>query len=70
VSLLDDVLRETATGATPPAVAGRLGLDVSLVEMMLEHAERVGLVLRPGCSSCTGVPVAPACAGCPIARRP
>jgi hypothetical protein len=67
-SLLTEVLRETATGATPSTVASRLGLDPGLVETMLDHAQRVGLVLAPGCGSCTGAPVAPSCAGCPIAR--
>ncbi len=68
MSLLSQVLSATADGATPPAVAGRLGVDVGLVETMLDHAERIGLVVRPGCSGCSGAPVAPACAGCPISR--
>lgn len=67
-SLLTEVLRETATGATPPTVASRLGLDPGLVETMLDHARRIGLVLTPGCTSCTGAPSAPSCAGCPISR--
>lgn len=69
MSLLVDVLRETAEGATPPRVAAVLGLDVALVEAALDHAERLGLVLRAGCSSCSGAPVGPACAGCPLVRR-
>jgi hypothetical protein len=66
VSLLVEVLRETATGATPARAADRLGVDVGLVEAALDHAERIGLVLRAGCSSCTGAPAGPACAGCPL----
>lgn len=66
---MSEVLSATAAGATPPAVAGRLGVDVGLVETMLDHAQRIGLVLRPGCSTaCSGTPVGPSCAGCPISR--
>ena len=67
-SLLTEVLRETATGATPMTVAARLNLDPGLVETMLDHAQRIGLVLTPGCSSCPGAATAPSCAGCPISR--
>jgi hypothetical protein len=68
MSMVADVLRETATGATPGAVVSRLGLDEGLVEAMLDHAERMGLVLRVGCASCAGQASDPSCAGCPIAR--
>ncbi|MCL2848676.1 MAG: hypothetical protein FWE61_01365 [Micrococcales bacterium] len=63
---LADVLRETATGATPQTVAARLGLDPGLVEAMVDHAQRVGLVWTPTCTSCTAS--LPTCAGCPLSR--
>ncbi len=73
MSVLTDVIRETATGATAPVVARRLRLDEGLVRTALDHAERVGLVIRPGCGACASpsTPTAarpPACAGCPLAR--
>jgi hypothetical protein len=78
VSILADVLRETDRGLTANRVAARLGLPDELVAIALEHAERIGLVVRPGGSSCaTGRcavaerPVADrpaACFGCPFAR--
>jgi hypothetical protein len=68
--VLDDV---AAAGGTPAQVATRLSLPVSLVQAVLDQAERLGLVAvagsggscRPGCPS--GPEIAPACAGCPIA---
>ena len=65
---LAEVVRQTATGATPSTVAARLGLDPGLVATMLDHAQRIGLVVPPGCTSCTGEASAPACAGCPVSR--
>ncbi|MFI2755100.1 hypothetical protein ACGIF2_16850 [Cellulomonas sp. P22] len=84
MSVLDDVLREVSAGATSDAVARRLGLDPGLVEAMVDHWERLGVVHRAGdvlgqrCGSAcspaggdgTGTAHVPAgCAGCPIARR-
>ena len=69
-----DVLRETDRGLTADRVAAALGLPDELVALALEHAERIGLVMRPaGGSSCaTGCPTGPdrpvACFGCPLAR--
>jgi len=62
--LVASVLRETATGATPVRVAARLGLDVGLVDAVLDHVCRLGLVLAPGCTSCDLS--AQVCPGCPL----
>ena len=59
-----------ARGGTPAQVAARLGLPTSLVQAVLDHAERLGVVTMagPGCGSrCpTGADLPPACAHCPI----
>jgi hypothetical protein len=82
MSVLADVLRETDGGRTAAGVAARLGLPDDLVELALEHAERLGLVMRPaggaasGCGggACaaagptTSRPLPSSCAGCPLAR--
>ena len=73
MSVLADVLRETDRGLTADRVARSLGLPDDLVALALEHAERIGLVMRPAGSSCaTGCPTGPdrppACFGCPLAR--
>jgi hypothetical protein len=76
VSVLADVLRETDRGLTADRVAARLALPDELVALALEHAGRLGLVLRPAGGAC-GTTCAPAtearprpssCAGCPLAR--
>jgi len=64
--VLADVLRETSTGATPQTVAARLGLDPGLVEAMVDHARRVGLVMAPACTSCDLS--AATCPACPLAH--
>ena len=65
-AVLDDV---TARGGTPAQVAARLGLPTSLVQAVLDHAERLGVVAVAGCGS--GCPTRPelpqACAGCLLA---
>lgn len=68
------VLRETERGLTADRVAARLGVPDDVVELALEHAERLGLVVRSaGGSPCrTGCPTGPdkplGCHGCPFAR--
>jgi len=83
VSVLADVLRETDRGLTADRVAARLALPGELVALALEHAGRLGLVLRPAggaagmaggdcgltCGPATGARPRPSsCAGCPLAR--
>jgi hypothetical protein len=66
-AVLDDV---TVRGGTPAQVATRLGLPIPLVQAVLDHAERLGVVAVAGrgCGSgCpTGPEVPPTCAGCPL----
>ena len=66
-AVLDDA---DTQGGTPAQVAARLGLPKSLVEAVLDHAERLGVVAVAGrgCGSgCpTGPEIPPACAGCPL----
>jgi hypothetical protein len=67
-AVLDEV---AAAGGTPGQVAARLGLPMSLVQAVLDHAERLGVVAvagigcGPGCPAGPDVP--PACAGCALA---
>lgn len=60
-----------ARGGTPVQVATRLGLPVPLVQSVLDHAERLGVVSVAGRGCGTGCPtgqqLAPGCAGCPLA---
>jgi hypothetical protein len=69
-----DVLRETERGLTPDRIAVALGVPDDVVELALEHAERLGLVVRSAAGSpCrTGCPTGPdkplGCRGCPFAR--
>ncbi len=67
-AVLDDV---RAQGGTPAQVANRLGLSTPLVQAVLDHAERLGLVAVAGRSCGSGCPsgpdMPPACAGCPLA---
>lgn len=69
-----EVLRETDNGLTAERIAATLGLPDDVVVLALEHAERIGLVMRPaGGSPCrTGCPTGPekplGCSGCPFAR--
>jgi hypothetical protein len=66
-AVLDDA---STRGGTPAQVAARLGLPRSLVEAVLDHAQRLGVVAVAGrgCGSgCpTGPETPPACAGCPL----
>ena len=72
--LVAEVLRAAEGGLTVDRIAERLGLPDELVALALDHAERIGLVLRPGGSSMCGIGCAtapdrpPACFGCPLAR--
>jgi len=67
-AVLDDV---AAVGGTPGQVAARLGLPMSLVQAVLDHAERLEVVAvagsgcGPGCRAGPDLPTA--CAGCPLA---
>jgi len=66
-AVLEDV---SARGGTPAQVASRLGLAPSLVEAVLDHAERLGVVAVAGQGCGSGCPIGPeipkACAGCPL----
>ena len=57
-------------GGTPAQVATRLGLPTSLVQAVLDHAERLGVVAVAGKGCGSGCPTGPempqACAGCPL----
>ena len=59
-----------ARGGTPAQVANRLALPPSLVEAVLDHAERLGVVALAGDSCASGCPTGPdlppGCAGCPL----
>ena len=67
VAVLDDV---GARGGTPSQVAARLDLPVSLVQAVLDHAQRLGVVAVAGHGCASGCPTGPAmptgCAGCPL----
>lgn len=66
-AVLDDV---SVRGGTPAQVATRLGLQLSLVQAVLDHAERLGVVAVAGRGCGSGCPTGPempkACAGCPL----
>ena len=66
-AVLDDV---GARGGTPAQVASRVGLPTSLVQAVLDHAERLGVVAVAGRGCGPGCPTGPempkACAGCPL----
>ncbi|ADG73512.1 conserved hypothetical protein [Cellulomonas flavigena DSM 20109] len=76
MSLLADVVAATGRGAGPATVARELGVDVGLVETVLDHATRVGLLQassaalgRTGCTPCPPRDARPpACTGCPLTR--
>lgn len=59
-----------ARGGTPAQVATRLGLPVPLVQAVLDHAQRLGVVALAGrgCGpECPpGQQLASTCAGCPL----
>jgi hypothetical protein len=67
VAVLDDV---GARGGTPAQVAARLGLSASLVQAVLDHAERLGVVAVAGRGCASGCPSGPGvpkgCAGCAL----
>lgn len=65
------VLQEAGVrGGTAVQVASHLGLPLSLVQAVLDHAERLGVVAvaGDGCASgcLTGPAMPPSCAGCPL----
>ncbi|MHB8188050.1 MAG: MarR family transcriptional regulator [Dermatophilaceae bacterium] len=66
-AVLDDV---ASRGGTPEQVADRLGLSRPLVQAVLDHAERLGLVAVAGRGCGSGCPSGPemptSCAGCPL----
>ena len=66
-AVLDDAC---VRGGTAAQVATRLGLPMSLVQAVLDHAERLGVVAVAGrgCGSgCpTGPEMPPVCACCPL----
>jgi len=71
VSVWAEVLQDAgARGGTPAQVASRLGLPSSLVEAVLDHAQRLGVVAVAGQGCGSGCPTGPdlpqACAGCPL----
>lgn len=69
-ALLDAVLARTAAGEGPARVARSLGVDVGLVEVVLDHATRTGrLPLAPAGAACGTCVPRPGCAGCPVATR-
>ena len=76
MSLLADVVAAAGRGAGPATVARELGVDVGLVETVLDHAARVGLVQtsssalgRTECPTCPPREQRPvSCAGCPLTR--
>jgi hypothetical protein len=74
VSAWGEVLGDAAArGGTPAQVAARLRLPTPLVQAVLDHAERLGVVAVAGRGCGTGCPSgprqAPGCAGCPLASR-
>lgn len=74
MSLLADVVAAAGRGAGPATVARELGVDVGLVETVLDHAARIGLVQtsasalgRRGCDTCPPREARPpVCRGCPL----
>ncbi|WP_449386284.1 hypothetical protein [Cellulomonas soli] len=73
MSVLTDVLTATRAGATPDAVARRLGLDQGLVDAAIDHWVRLGVVTSvcagPRAPGAACAAATPACAGCPVAPR-
>ena len=66
-AVLDDV---GVRGGSPATVAARLGLPLPLVQAVLDHAQRLGVleVAGRGCGSgCPSRPqMPPTCTGCPL----
>jgi len=66
-AVLDDV---ASRGGTPTQVAHRLRLSEPLVQAILDHAERMGVVAVAGQGCASGCPTGPAmpsgCVGCPL----
>lgn len=80
VTVLDDVLVALRAGVAVDRVAGRLGLDPGVADVAVDHWRRLGVLVDadPACRGCgtDGPPrddagrAVPACAGCPLSRRP
>jgi len=66
---LRDVLALAAGGASARVVAARTGLSFDLVEAMLDHAGRVGLVEPVGSRGASGTTSPAPCSGCPATPR-
>lgn len=71
MSVWTAVLEEAGVrGGTAAQVANRLGLPLSLVQAVLDHAERLGVVAVAGNGCASGCPTGPempaSCAGCPL----
>lgn len=67
------LLGRLRAGATAERAASELGTDPELVRAALDHAERVGLVLRVrGCgepgTTCAPEQAGASCRGCPFGR--
>lgn len=66
-AVIDDV---GMRGGTPAQVATRLGMPMSLVQAVLDHAERLGVVAVAGRGCGSGCPTGPdlpeGCSGCPL----
>jgi hypothetical protein len=63
------VVSEVSRGTTPGEAARRLGLSAGLADIVVDEAERLGLLSRFGgtCSVCEGRSVQ-GCIGCPLPR--
>lgn len=61
-----------ARGGTPAQVAARVGLPLALVQTVLDHAQRLGVVAVAGQGCGSGCPTGPdqpvGCHGCPLSR--
>lgn len=74
MSVWAEVLHEAgARGGTTVQVASRLGLPPSLVQAVLDHAQRLGVVAVAGSGCASGCPTGPempaSCAGCPLSAH-
>jgi len=71
MSVWTAVLEEAGVrGGTAEQVANRLGLSPSLVQAVLDQAERLGVVAVAGSGCGSGCPTGPempaSCTGCPL----
>lgn len=56
MSALGSVLAEARVGGTAESISARLGLARDLVDLMIDHGERLGLIgsAAAACGSCVG----------------